>query len=90
MSIVLRCSCGQNLQIPESAAGARVRCKNCQAVLTVPSPAIDPVELRAESPGRWAPSARRAEGESEDRARPARPDPTGRRSGRNAGGPRRL
>lgn len=39
MAIEIRCTCGKTLQVPDTAAGKRVRCGNCQTVLNVPGPA---------------------------------------------------
>lgn len=38
MSLMLRCACGRTLRVPDPAAGGRVRCPVCAAVLTVPTP----------------------------------------------------
>src|SRR5262245_10393600 len=64
MSIIVRCTCGKKLQVPDAAAGTHVRCGACKEVLTVPAaaapepPVVRPAELAPE-PRR--PKARRKE-----------------------------
>lgn len=41
MSISLTCACGRKLQVRDEAAGKKVKCPGCQAVLSVPSPETD-------------------------------------------------
>jgi hypothetical protein len=36
MSIAFTCKCGTKIRLPDSAAGRKARCKNCQTVLRVP------------------------------------------------------
>ena len=48
MSIRIKCSCGQLLNVPDSSGGKKVRCPSCQLVIQVPvvptpaKPVIDP------------------------------------------------
>ncbi|MEZ6086540.1 MAG: hypothetical protein R3C05_00585 [Pirellulaceae bacterium] len=45
MSLRVKCPCGQVLSAPDNAAGKRVRCPKCQALLQVPAPAPMVAEL---------------------------------------------
>ncbi|MBN9118686.1 MAG: hypothetical protein J0I06_05940 [Planctomycetes bacterium] len=42
MPVRVSCTCGKHLQVPDAAAGKKVRCPACQAVLTVPADAPRP------------------------------------------------
>ena len=87
MLISLRCSCGRALKLKEELAGKKVRCPQCQAVLTVrlPKPEVDPEDLAlevlaAEEPENELarrPSAKEAIQREvpEDRPAPRRPSP---------------
>lgn len=37
-TIRIECECGKKLKVPAAAAGKRVKCPNCQTVMTVPMP----------------------------------------------------
>jgi predicted RNA-binding Zn-ribbon protein involved in translation (DUF1610 family)/uncharacterized membrane protein HdeD (DUF308 family) len=51
MTIPLTCSgCGDRMQAPDSLAGQKVRCPNCQTVLTVPEPVYEAEEIPEGSP----------------------------------------
>lgn len=41
MSIRYQCACGQNVVLPNGAAGRKARCLSCRKVFSVPSPAED-------------------------------------------------
>lgn len=41
--MMLRCECGKALRVPDDAAGKKVRCPACQAVLTVPAEDLPPI-----------------------------------------------
>jgi hypothetical protein len=69
MSIVFHCTCGKKLRAPDDAAGKRVGCSRCPAVLTVPS-SPEPPPL----PPRSAPPSRTVE-DDDDLPRPARRRP---------------
>jgi hypothetical protein len=47
MARLIRCACGQALQVPADAAGKQVRCPACKRVFTVAPPAADPGRIRA-------------------------------------------
>jgi hypothetical protein len=57
VAIVFACSCGRQITVNDSAAGKRVRCKVCDAVLTIPpaggAPVVtgDPDDLPGPTPG---------------------------------------
>lgn len=71
MSITLSCACGRSLRVNDDLVGRKVRCPACQAVLTVPTDAIEEVpaqKLRAGAPP--PPVPRRAKKVDEDRKRP--------------------
>lgn len=44
MSIPMNCTCGKSLKVRPDFAGKRVRCPQCQTVLTVPIPVPDEVD----------------------------------------------
>jgi hypothetical protein len=57
MPVVVACSCGANLRVPDTAAGKRVKCPKCGELLTVPAPqfeVIDDAEDEAPRPARRA------------------------------------
>lgn len=71
MPILVACpGCSARLNAPDAAAGKRVKCPKCQALIPVPAatPAFEEVE--DEAPAK--PSARRPRGEEQDDDRPHR------------------
>ncbi|WP_020471655.1 hypothetical protein [Zavarzinella formosa] len=38
MPILLKCSCGRSLRVKDEAVGRRIKCPDCESVLTVPKP----------------------------------------------------
>jgi hypothetical protein len=56
MSIIVRCECGADFDMPDYARGSHVRCKVCRIVFTVPAaeeppPVVaDPIAIPAEPP----------------------------------------
>lgn len=53
MPITVACPCGANVKAPDSAAGRRIRCQECDRILAVPTTAVESVaESRAVGKGR--------------------------------------
>jgi hypothetical protein len=42
MPILLKCPCGKTLRVGDEAAGKRVKCPACTAILAVPAPTPEP------------------------------------------------
>jgi hypothetical protein len=60
MAIQVRCECGRTLAVPEAAAGKRVKCSTCGAILDVPT-ALEPIEEHV-GPARRAAGTREVRG----------------------------
>ncbi len=63
MSIQVKCACGKLLKVRDEAAGKKIKCPGCQAVIEVPEPRIDlmpeePAEPAGPPPDAPAPQAR--------------------------------
>ncbi len=47
----IKCPCGKRLQVPDSAAGKRVKCPSCRKVLEIPAAAAVPPPAPSVAPG---------------------------------------
>jgi flagellar basal body-associated protein FliL/phage FluMu protein Com len=56
MSISVKCACGKNLHVPDHAAGKKVRCPACKAVVEV-APAGSATHISSQQPRRATPIA---------------------------------
>lgn len=85
MPIQIKCDCGKMLRVKDESAGKKVRCPNCQAILTVPQPEPmlvepDPEEPMAvavtAAPPKKSPPARNKEADDDDSTAVAAGAPT--------------
>ena len=82
MPITVSCSeCGTNLKAPDNAAGRKVKCPKCSAVIAVPADAVED-NISSAPPSRTSPAAPplparrppRDDYEDDDRQSGRRPD----------------
>lgn len=79
MPILVPCSCGKNLQLPDDLAGKKVRCPVCKGVMRVPPAAAPPppkpapVKKPASAPNPAASAPAPKPAPAKEPARPSRP-----------------
>ena len=91
MPILVKCECGRSLRVKDEAAGRRIKCPDCEAVLRVPKPeepdVVEDAEAEEPPPSRKpgpppvpkksavAPAQRKSRFEDEDEDEDDKPKP---------------